>query len=274
MTHLRYWIAATFGWLFAVYNVERIHEPINIASFVYVMAAVISIACVVLPMLRRISLPWMAVAVGGSFLLLKVWLGYPIAGSHLPITVTEACVLAVTVGLTWQLVSKADELEEVADHVALIDLDSTHSPFVLQQGEIYREIRRAREFSRPLALMTVSPKPQSIRESLGRFRDEIRQRTVKKFVHARLAEFLSKEVNHCDLVARRNGHFVVVLPETDGDHANQLVNRLKETAAEHLGLNLQVGLASLPDDELTFAGLLERAEAQMRGQEFQVVAEA
>ena len=46
MFRIRSWFTAIIGWLFLLYSVERIHEPINIASFVYVQAAVLAVAII------------------------------------------------------------------------------------------------------------------------------------------------------------------------------------------------------------------------------------
>jgi GGDEF domain-containing protein len=79
-----------------------------------------------------------------------------------------------------------------------------------------------------------------------------------------VADVLSQEVSHCDLIARRNDHFIMLLPETDREGANALARRLKETVEARLGLNLQAGTACFPEQEVTFTGLLERAELEMR----------
>jgi len=54
MIRLRFWIAATLVWLLGFYNIERFHEPLNIASFVYVLAAVVAIAIVVVERLGMV----------------------------------------------------------------------------------------------------------------------------------------------------------------------------------------------------------------------------
>jgi GGDEF domain-containing protein len=79
-----------------------------------------------------------------------------------------------------------------------------------------------------------------------------------------VADVLSQEVSHCDLIARRGNHFIMLLPETDQEGAEALARRLKESVEARLGLTLQAGSACFPEQEVTFTGLLERAESQMR----------
>ena len=79
----------------------------------------------------------------------------------------------------------------------------------------------------------------------------------------RIAELLSKEMKASDIITRRNGHFVTVLPETSRQGAARLIEKLTRSARENLGLKLTVGLSVFPEEEITFVKLLERAEANM-----------
>ena len=59
MARLRLWIAATLGWLLVFFNIERFHEPINLASFVYVLAAAVAMVTVAIARVRRSrGTPW------------------------------------------------------------------------------------------------------------------------------------------------------------------------------------------------------------------------
>lgn len=264
MGKLRMWIVALVAWFFLFYNIERFHEPINIASFVYIYTAGITGLLIFVRPIYRISPILSGSLLVAVFVMCKAFFGYDIAGVHLPLTVTEACAVLITIMLSRKVISSITEFEQAATDALLIQLDSQLSNFDMGQGEIYREIRRARQFNRPLALVALSPTEQSISQSLNRFMQEVQQKAVETYVHARVAEVLSHEVSHCDLIARRNNHFVMILPETDRDGANALARRLRETVESQLGVKLQAGTACFPDQEVTFTGLLERAESEMR----------
>lgn len=258
------WIVALAAWFFVLYNIERFHEPINIASFVYVYAAAITGLLICIRPIHAIN-PYLSGALlVAVFVMLKAFFGYDIAGANLPLTVTEACTLIITIFLSRQVVAGISEFEKAATDALLIQLDSRLANFDMGQGEIYREIRRARQFNRPLALVALSPTEQSIHQSLNRFIQEVQQKAVETYVHARVADVISQEVSHCDLIARRNDHFIMILPETDREGASTLARRLKEAVESQLGVKLQSGTACFPDQEVTFTGLLDRAEAEMR----------
>ena len=97
MTKLPIWIAATIAWLLLFFSVERFHEPINLASFVYVLASAVAITVVALPRRNSSSLRTLLLGTLCLHLGLKLALGYQILGPSLSITVTEAAGLLITV---------------------------------------------------------------------------------------------------------------------------------------------------------------------------------
>ncbi len=86
MKRLRFFITLIILWLFWVYNIERLSQPINISSVAYIFTALIAALTVFVPRLNQVPL-WLIV--GGPipvFLALKMWLassvgrGDPVSG--------------------------------------------------------------------------------------------------------------------------------------------------------------------------------------------------
>src|SRR3989304_1597828 len=216
MIRLRFWIAATLVWLLGFYNLERFREPLNIASLVYVLAAVVAIAIVVVERLRMVSRAWL---LGGSLfvlLALKWALGYAILGPALTISVTESCALGLTILVARGIARSIEEFEEVALDVMTMHLAGEPSPFESGQVDLYREVRRAREFQRPLALVALSPEGKSTSVTINRFLEELQRRAPRKYVDARLADLLARETKDCDIVAPCGDPFLVLLPQGTG----------------------------------------------------------
>jgi hypothetical protein len=126
---------------------------------------------------------------------------------------------------------------------------------------MYREVRRARNFRRPLAVFAISTASDDQSAPLNRFIEEVQQERVREYVAARIAHLLTNEMKDCDIITRRNAHFVVLVPEVGFAEAAALLKKLESTAKEKLGLELKTGLATFPDQEVTFEGLVQRAEA-------------
>lgn len=262
MKALRFWVVVLLSWFFLFYNVERLSSPINIASFVYVMTAVLGILIILFPWLLRISLSWLLLTPMLFFFGLKYWLGYQIAGENLPITVTEICALALTILLSRQIGLHIDEIRETISNVMIGHLKHLSQPFDVGQRDIYREVRRAREHEQPLALLRVSIADETVELSVDRFIKEMQHEIVKKYISARLAQFLLKELKDYDIVTQRDDYFITLLPGVSRENVAKIVKRLESKAKEKLGLTLKIGAATFPE-EVTFEKLVESAEANM-----------
>lgn len=262
MTKLRFWLGALLAWLLLFFNVERFHEPLNIASFVYVLAALSAILVVVL---RRVSgFPFGVVVTASlaSLLVLKSTLGYPILGPALPITITEACSILLTLALSRQIADGIAEFESSANDVLQMQFDSP-TDLNASQSELYREVRRARTFGRPLTLFALSASNASHPQVVARYLEELQVRGVRKYINAKLADVLKEYTSDCDVVAYGDDRFIVLCPEISNEEATAVIERLCDAARERLGITLTVGSASFPDEEVTLGGLVGRAESEL-----------
>jgi len=264
MTKLRIWIATTIGWLLIFFSIERFHEPINLASFVYVLASVSAIAVVSLRRSNSSSLGFLLLSVLCLHIGLKATLGYPVFGANLPITVTESAALLLTVLLAQRIAASIDEFEEGAADVMTMHLNGRSTPFETGQTDLYREVRRARQFKRRVSVMALTTDGTSTSAALNRLIEEVQNNALRRYVDARVAKLLSDETKDCDIIALNRDHFVVLLPEASAEHASRVGQRLRDLAHSKLGLNVQVGTATFPDQEVTLTGLLSRAENEMR----------
>jgi hypothetical protein len=264
MQKLRWRITVTVGWLFAMYNVERLLEPINIASFVYILTAMLAAGVLAIRPLRNIALPRI---LAGSFVLLlalKATLGYRILGPALPLTVTELCAVAVTVWLARRITESTYEFENSVTDVITLHLDEQLCRFDHAQGEMYREVRRARHFERPLAIVSVEPTRASLAVSVGHLIEEVQQETIRKYVQARMSELLVRETNDCGVIAHRGDRFFILLPESDRGRAERVLANIAAALSRDLDLKVRTGVATFPDEETTLSGLIERAQSQLK----------
>lgn len=264
MNPIRLRIAAVLLWLFGLYNIERLHEPINIASFTYVYVAGIALANLFLPWMQTHSLPRIAAPTCIAFLVIKWLAGYDLAGGALPLTITELCVVCITLVLGRDIARALSRVEDAVSD-AMIERVQAHAvPFSVGQAAIYREIRRARSYGRPLSLVAVASPNGAVRAQMHRLIEDIQRENASHYVSAKIAELIGQETKDCDIVTQRDDHFVVGLPEVTKEDAETLAHHLADRIEERLGFKVGVGAASFPDEEVTFDLLLERAERAMR----------
>ncbi len=264
MKQTHYWLAGLIAWFFFFYNIEKLFGVINIATFVYVMVFVYAVLLILVRPLQRLAFHWLLLLSLVPYFLLKVLSDRPfIDGANLPLTVTEICAVLITIALVRQIVLGFGEVRQTLVDLTLGRLKHQAYPFDEGQGQIYHEIRRARRFKREAALLAISPTNQSVKLSLNRFIQEAQREIIDQYVDARIAELLVDELGDSGIIVQRDNHFITLLPESDREDAIEVANRLKSIASESLGLKFEIGIATFPDEAVTFETLLESAEEKM-----------
>jgi hypothetical protein len=272
MKRLHYLVALMIVWFFLLYNIERLVEPINLASFVYGYTALCAMVLIGLPNLKRVPTLWLAALSLIPYLALKLQLGHTIAGQLLPITVTEMSAIVVTVLLSDAIGQRIERLRKTMTSLVVGQVGEEIQPFSTGQADIYREIRRARRHQRPLSLLAVSATEEPINLAPGqatsdiplhRFLEEVQGDVMKKYVNTRLANLLVEEFEDTAVITQRDRHFVILLPETNAEGVADVLARLARAAEKKLRLQLKVGVSTFPDRAVTFETLLEQAETAM-----------
>jgi hypothetical protein len=263
MKRLHFWFGIAIVWLFLLYNVERLQDPIHVAAFVYPFTAASALWVLATP-LPRLPLFWWMVLPLPAYLALKAGLGHPLAGAGLPLTVTEIFAIELTILIARQVARTLADFRETASRLIVGAEPSATTAFDDGQAEIYRELRRARRYQRPLSLLSIAVGDGTPRASHDRLLEELQRENLERYTLAQLGRLLAERTKDSDLITRRNEHFVALLPETRREAAEEIARRLATEAAEKLGLTLHVGLSSFPDEEVTFEKLLERAESDQR----------
>lgn len=263
MIRSQFWLLSLTSWLFLLYNIERLSKPINLASFVYVYVIFCANLVILIPALRRMASYKLFFLSLPPFFILKVYLDYEIAGTNLPITVTEIVAIGVTIFLTQKVTSYLEEFREVISRLTIGRLEEGTHTFEEGQGHIYREVRRARLYKRPAALLAISVDAGNADVEINRFVKEAQNEIIRRYIAARTANLLVKELKDSDVVTKRNHHFIVLLPESDREVAKETVERLAVGIKKSLGLSCKIGFSTFPDEAVTFESLLVQAEAAM-----------
>lgn len=263
MKRIRLLVCVFIVWLFLFYNIERLSEPINISAAAYAFVPIIAILVMIVPFFRRVSLWLILVMLPPMFLLLKVWLRDRIWGAAIPLTVTEICVIALTTILARWVSNGLSEFESAIANITLGQVGKLPEPFSVGQGEMYREVRRARHYQRPLMLVAIGVEEESIQIALDRMVQEAQQAMMKQYVLSGVARTLCAEFEDYNIIAQRNDHFLVLLPEMTSEQLTGMVGQLRKAVSEGVGVTLQIGTASFPEDAVTFESLVEKAVEEM-----------
>ena len=263
MKRMRFLIAVLIIWLFVFYNIERLSEPINITRVAYILVPFMAVLTILVSRLRRVLLGVLLVGPIPIVLGLRAWLRYGIWGTAIPLTVTEICVITLTTILARWVSNGLSEFESAIANITIGQVGKLPEPFSTGQGQMYREVRRARHYQRPLTLMAVGVEEESVRVALDRMVQEVQRAMMKQYVLSGVSKTLCNELADYNIIAQRNDHFLALLPEVKPEKLTDLIERLRRAVSERVGVTLQIGTASFPEDAMTFESLVEKAVGEM-----------
>jgi len=265
MLRLRLTVALMLVWFVAIYNIERLHEPINIASFVYPFIGLVAAAVVMTRKLHHTGLLTVLCLSLVVYGVLKWALNCSFWGAFLPLAVMEMIIICITSSMAWELGRQIDDFMSAAGDLTAIRGCDRMLSLEVGEKQMYLEVQRARQYQRPLALATLAFSGEMGHEQIEKLTHKVRLEVTKRFLQSKVAERLLDTSGPGDLVVLRNGEFVLLCPETTDASMQGRLEEISQQLSEELGLHLRFGVAGFPDDECTLTGLIDRAECNSRG---------
>ena len=271
MTRLRKSILFLVVYLLVVFNLERFGDNargvFQIEPYVYGLVVLSVFSTLVLYFIKRYSIYYAMVAWAALYLASRFLLDpqRPLIGNPFTYTtITDMVVLAFSIFLAYQSGYALRELEDVVANITLPKGRLRVMPMEDAAPDIDTEFARSRRYNRPLSVLVVRMLPTHNQMELAHVVKEIQQTMLNRYLHASMAQLINKVARRTDLIVEKdnNNSFVLVCPETAAEGAYILAERLQNIAIQWLGVDLRFGMASFPDEALTFDDLLKRAEAQ------------
>jgi hypothetical protein len=246
------------------YNLDRLIEPIKISNITTAFVIGVVIFTLVIPRLVRIPL-WALITTCLSLLLLmKAWVGEFTGSFAVERVLIEGSSIVIAVLLASWVSLALSDFENAITQITTGRHGKGSEAILTGQGAIYREVRRARNHHRPLALLSVSVDEQSLNSSnLNRIIQEAQLSVIKQYKLASLSKTLCEELEDCSIIVQSDNRYLVVLPETEPEELPVVIGRIRHKVSEMVGVEVKIGAASLPDDSLTFEGLLDKATEEM-----------
>ena len=101
---------------------------------------------------------------------------------------------------------------------------------------------------------------------LPRLLVESQEKILQTYLTARLAETLKAELRRMDIILedKKNHRVIVISPEIDDRGSSALLERLNAIVDRQMGIQIHFGAATFPNKALTFEGLVQEAELDMK----------
>lgn len=273
MLRLNRYILALVLWLSFLFNIERLDLDIgspdvfNISYGAYIAAVVMIIVGLTLPQWRRRShwlvgvLAVVAFIVAASIDDRPAW-----GGGYTYLSLFELFAIITTAALAYSVGRlSADFIDTVR---SLIFTDTEGRVYNINEAEnlIKREMQYTRRVNRPLSILVLEADANGARADLQATAQEIQRLLAKRYSMMALARLMGRTLRRTDFILdhAKEGRLVLVAPEMHKEQTAAIVERLNEQAQRRLGIALRSGVASFPDQGVTFEELLYQAEQDMQ----------
>jgi hypothetical protein len=271
MNRLKRSLVLLIFYLAIIFNVENIpfgeQVVFQLRFFIEPLIAVSVVLLFLVPRLQRFSMFfhfgfWTVVYFGLMFLL------YPtnsLTLVNVPLIITEITVLLVAVALARDAAVEMREIEGTLNRLVYSTFNERTVQIDDAAEEIKIELTRSRRYQRPLTLVVIEPDQSTLREDLQPTLKEIQRNLARRYTMARISEILNREARRTDLIVKQDypDRFILLCPETAATDSNTLIRRVQDSVQDTLGVAVSWGVASFPEDGLTFEGLVNKARNKL-----------
>ena len=269
MTNLKrafFWATLYLAIIFILGEFDYSNRPIiNFASYFYVVVMVAVPTTLFFPSITRtpVYIPLFVWAAVYLVILQTVDRDYSSNTGEFSVIVLEFILMETGAWLAYLLAFQIRHAESIMDTLALSAFPSRVHDIDLESHRIKIEFTRSRRYHRPLSLFLIQARPNE-QKNTQEVLKSIQQDLIFRFTTARVAQIIDDHVRQTDLVLKdQRGRFIVLCPETDRANAGLLAARIAETVEAQTDLYVLCGVASFPEEALTFDELLHKARERL-----------
>ena len=252
-------------------NIERLDigvekNLVNLHSFVYVLGCVAVLSTMAISAFWRIPRFALIAIWLGMYLILKllVFNNRPlIGGIYTYLTITELLMVFSLVFWAHAFSRQMHDVEEAIANITLFDVSKRVKRLEEAREDISTEFVRSRRHGLALSVVIVKMEKASVRANLNRAVQDVMQAMMSRYVYTSLVRAIDKDLRRTDIILEKmnDDEIVLLLPDTTSFGSFSLAERIQTVASRNLGISVSCGIASFPDEALTFDDLVRKAES-------------
>lgn len=258
------------------FNIERVDldQPnlIDISSLLYVLVLLALIVILSVPRMSRVNLPllillWSIFYLGTRMLALPYYHRALWGGIYTYLTITEISLSSIAIILAYQVRRQLTDFRQAVENLTLSGLANRIQHKEDAYDDIQKEFLRSRRHHFNLITMIVQPDPATVKISLNRSILEIQKKMMTRYAVTNIMRMASNFIRRTDLIVDHvvdKDSFVVLLTDTNMESALHVAERFQDMVNKTMGIKINFGLASFPDDGLTFDDLIAKADAKIQ----------
>ena len=264
MTNLRkslFWVAFYLLIVLVLAQLDRSDTPvINFAAYFYLIAIFAVPVMIFVPSLHKVSVAvpmffWGAI----YFAIFRIIDRSNTGSENVEVIILEIIILEIGVWLSYQLAVAIEGSESLMDILAQGTFPNRAIELNDASEKIKNEFARSRRFHRPLSLVVVNTFPKD-KEVAREMIKSLQKDVLSRLSNSRVGQAVGEVIRQTDLLIRdETGRYIVLCPETNMESVAFLSGRISQFVEEQSGLQVNCGVASFPDEALTFEDLLYMA---------------
>jgi len=261
-----FWAAFYLAIIFVLGQSDYTGRPIiNFASYFYLAVLLAVPITLFFPSIYQVPLYLPLTVWAGVYMVLLQILDRKVSANagEFSVVVLDFVLLEAGVSFAYQLAVQLSHAESIMDALALSAFPNSVHDIDFEANRIKVEITRSRRYHRPLSVMMIEARAEEdnlTKETLKGVQHDL----MSRFTFARIGQIIDDRIRQTDLILRdHKGHFIIMCPETDSENMKLLAGRIIQSVKERTDLHISYGIASFPDDAITFDDLLQTARERM-----------
>ena len=252
--------------LTVLYNLERITVAdmnlIDIKGFVYALILVVIILVLQVKFVRdqtiaTLMITSLLVYLVGKFVVFRYWTIWDQNSSYL--IITEVAFLWLAILLAHRTGTYMQDFEESVKNISFSG--SEHSKELSKTTEDIRlEMYRSRRYGHPLTMVIIEPETLPPELDLNIAIKEVQMSMMGRYYATNMARAIHNDLRLVDMIIDidKGKRFAILYPETTRENALPLIERVY-SIAKKMGITMRAGVASFPEDAVTFEELLHKS---------------
>jgi hypothetical protein len=274
MLRLNRYILALVLWISFFFNIERLDinnvEVVNVASPIYVLAVIMMVLGLLLPQMVHTKSWHLQVVTILVFIVVKLYGSRPIwGGPYTYLSLFEFSSLLISATLAHTIGRLSADFVETAR--ALLFADTAGHVYAPENAtlRIKHEMQYSRRTEHPLSVVVLETNTDQAHVTLHATAQEIQHLLVKRYSTVALTRLLAWRSRRTDFILDQNdqGQLILVAPGVGKDQIPTIISRLNEQAQQHLGITLRYGVATFPEEGVTFDELVYQAGRHLQSED-------
>lgn len=273
MLRLNRYLLVLVLWLSFFFNIERLDldvtepELFNIASPIYVAVVVVVVLGLLLSQLKRIALWHMQVVGMLLFVVARLSSDRPVwGGAYTYISFFELTSVLISAALASMVGALCVEFLEAVRSLLFVDMEGRVYRQEQAEAVIKREMQFVRRANRPLSIMVLDVDAHAAPRAVQAAEKEVQEVLAKRHRMIAVTRLLARSLRRTDFVVDQTdeGRIVLIMPEMEKAQTISTLARLDQHVQRRLGFSLRYGVASFPDEGVTFEELAYQAESALK----------